>query len=82
MDGLSNSTAPALAGVCPLIISAIGQTPLLKIERFTTHLPDVSIFAKMEMFNPGGSVKDRPALQMILDAEASRELTHDRIILD
>jgi len=79
---LSNSTAPALAGVCPLIISAIGQTPLLKIERFTTHLPDVSIFAKMEMFNPGGSVKDRPALQMILDAEASRELTHDRIILD
>lgn len=36
----------------------------------------------MEMFNPGGSVKDRPALQMILDAEASGDLTPDRTILD
>jgi cysteine synthase B len=44
--------------------------------------PGVSIHAKLETFNPGGSVKDRPALQMILDAEASGELTPDKVILD
>jgi cysteine synthase B len=36
----------------------------------------------MEMFNPGGSVKDRPALQMILDAETSGELTQDKVVID
>jgi cysteine synthase B len=52
------------------------------VNQFTPHLPNAAIYAKMEMFNPGGSVKDRPALQMILDAEASGELTPDRTILD
>ena len=52
------------------------------MNQFTPHLPNAAIYAKMEMFNPGGSVKDRPALQMILDAEASGELTPDRTILD
>ena len=46
------------------------------------HLKGTALYAKMEMFNPGGSVKDRPALQMILDAEASGELTPDKVIID
>ena len=80
---MGNTTArPSRAGIQPSILSAIGKTPLLEIGRFTDHLPNVSIYAKMEMFNPGGSVKDRPALQMVQDAEATGELTPDRTILD
>lgn len=65
------------------IVDEIGNTPLLRIRKLTDHLPaKVEVWAKLEMFNPGGSVKDRPALQMILDAEASGELTPDKVILD
>ncbi|HLA43465.1 MAG TPA: cysteine synthase family protein [Aggregatilineales bacterium] len=49
----------------------IGNTPLLGFERITAHLPaDVEIYAKAEWYNPGGSIKDRAALNMILTAEA------------
>ncbi len=65
------------------ILKAIGGTPLLRITNLTEHLKEgVRIYAKLERFNPGGSVKDRPALQMIEDAETSGILTGDRIILD
>jgi cysteine synthase B len=76
------ATQASKPGICPSILSSIGKTPLLRVNQFTPHLPNAAIYAKMEMFNPGGSVKDRPALQMILDAEASGELTPDRTILD
>src|SRR5215813_11608292 len=46
----------------------VGNTPLLKLRNLTRHLQAVKIYAKAEWFNPGGSVKDRPALNMILDA--------------
>lgn len=64
------------------ILDGIGNTPLLSIKKFAEHLNRIELYAKMEMFNPGGSVKDRPALQMILDAEASGELTPDKVIID
>jgi len=65
------------------ILEEIGQTPLLRLRKLTDHLkPKVEVWAKLEMFNPGGSVKDRPALQMIQDAEASGALTPDKVILD
>lgn len=65
------------------ILDTIGGTPLLALYGLEGGLPSgVQIYAKLERFNPGGSVKDRAALQMILDAEASGELTKDRIILD
>jgi cysteine synthase B len=65
------------------ILEEIGNTPILRIKKLTDHLkPGVEIWAKLEMFNPGGSVKDRPALQMILDAEQSGELTPGKVILD
>ena len=66
----------------PSVLDAIGNTPLLEISGLR-DLPDgVSVHAKLETFNPGGSVKDRPALQMILDAQASGELTAEKVILD
>ena len=52
------------------IEDCIGNTPLLGFRRVTAHLPEyVEIFAKAEWYNPGGSVKDRAALNMILTAE-------------
>jgi cysteine synthase B len=61
----------------------VGNTPLLKLRNVTAHLsPGVEIFAKAEWFNPGGSVKDRPALSMILDGERKGLLTTGKVILD
>lgn len=65
------------------ILETIGNTPLLRIKKLTEDLNSgVSIYAKLERFNPGGSVKDRPAYQMIKDAEESGLLTKDKIMLD
>ena len=65
------------------IEASIGGTPLLQLRRLTLGLPyGVSVFAKAEYLNPGGSVKDRPALQMILAGERSRALLPGMTILD
>jgi S-sulfo-L-cysteine synthase (O-acetyl-L-serine-dependent) len=64
------------------ILSRIGNTPLLRLARITSDLPGIEIYAKAEYFNPGGSVKDRAALNMILEGERTGKLTHDRIIID
>jgi cysteine synthase B len=64
------------------ILEAVGRTPLMRLQRLEREVPGVELHAKLEYFNPGGSVKDRAALQMIRDAEASGELTRDRIIID
>lgn len=63
------------------IYDLIGQTPVVNI---TELFPDVqsSIYLKLEWFNPGGSVKDRIAKQMILDAEASGALRKDQTIIE
>jgi cysteine synthase B len=63
--------------------ASIGNTPLIRLRRVTQHLsPRVEIYAKAEHMNPGGSVKDRAALAMILAAENSGELTPEKTILD
>ncbi|MEO6050038.1 MAG: cysteine synthase family protein [Pyrinomonadaceae bacterium] len=63
--------------------AAIGNTPLIRLRNVTRNLSgDVEIYAKAEYLNPGGSVKDRPALAMIIAGENSGELTPDKIILD
>ena len=50
------------------ILDTVGNTPIVKLQRLAP--PQVSVYAKVESFNPGGSVKDRLALAIILDAEA------------
>jgi len=61
----------------------VGNTPLIRLERVTAGLaPGVEVYAKAEYFNPGGSVKDRPALNMILEGERSGRLSKDKTILD
>lgn len=65
------------------IETSIGGTPLIQLRRLAAGLPDgVSVFAKAEQLNPGGSVKDRPALQMILSGERSGLLLPGMTILD
>ena len=64
------------------LLAAIGNTPLIRLEKLSALYPGVEILGKAEFFNPGGSVKDRPALNMILDGERSGKLNHNRIILD
>lgn len=63
------------------VLGHIGNTPLLRLRRILTE-ENVEIYAKAEWFNPGGSVKDRAALWMLLEAERSGALTKDRIIID
>ena len=64
-------TNPHLAPVFgSSLLSLIGNTPLLRIESLST--PKIAICAKAEFRNPGGSVKDRPALNMILEGERER----------
>jgi len=79
------SFAPVLSPITPTatsLLDQIGGTPLLRLERIAADLPRVEIYGKAEYFNPGGSVKDRAALAMILDGERTGRLRPDRIILD
>jgi cysteine synthase B len=64
------------------LLNQIGNTPLLRLAKLDSQFPGVEIYAKAEFFNPGGSVKDRAGLNMILDGERTGKLTHDRTILD
>ena len=64
------------------LLQQIGNTPLVKIDLFADELPDVEIYAKAEMYNPGGSIKDRPVLRMLTEAIRSGELTREKFILD
>jgi cysteine synthase B len=61
----------------------VGNTPLVRLNTVTAHLPAaVEVYAKAEWFNPSGSVKDRPALNIIRAAEAEGRLTAGRTLLD
>src|SRR5271167_23337 len=64
------------------LLSTIGNTPLLRLDKIGREFPGVSIYAKAEYFNPGGSVKDRAGLNMILDGERTGRLRPEHIILD
>ena len=64
------------------LLQLIGNTPLVKIDLFSDEFPEVEIYTKAEMYNPGGSIKDRPVLRMLTEAIRSGELTPDKIILD
>ncbi|SKA74465.1 cysteinyl-tRNA synthetase [Paucidesulfovibrio gracilis DSM 16080] len=64
------------------VLSRIGNTPLVEINRLNPYRSDVKILAKTECVNPGGSIKDRVALTMIEAAERSGELTPEKTIIE
>src|ERR1700694_3718356 len=64
------------------LLNRIGNTPLLRLERVGQEFPNAEFCAKAEWFNPGGSVKDRPALSMIQAGLASGALRAGKTIID
>lgn len=64
------------------IVDLVGNTPLIRLRKIERDLPGVELYAKAEWKNPGGSVKDRPALRMIQEGLASGELSPGKVILD
>lgn len=63
------------------ILGAIGNTPIVEIKKLNPN-PNVKIFAKLEGFNPGGSMKDRVALEMIKDAEKTGALNKGKTVIE
>ena len=64
------------------LLDQIGHTPLIRLDKIDRSLPGIQLYGKAEFFNPGGSVKDRPALNMIRDGERTGRLHPGRTILD
>jgi len=64
------------------VLCMIGRTPHVRLHQFERANPGVELYAKAEWQNPGGSVKDRAAARMILDGEASGQLTPNKTIID
>jgi cysteine synthase B len=64
------------------LLDTIGHTPLIRLEKIPLDFPGVEIYGKAEYFNPGGSVKDRAARNMVLEGERSGRLNHSRTIMD
>ncbi|MBU1140615.1 MAG: cysteine--tRNA ligase [Proteobacteria bacterium] len=66
--------------LCDTVLDAIGNTPLVRINRLNSS--KIPVYAKLESRNPGGSVKERVSLSLIEAGEASGELTPDKIVLE
>ncbi|HWF08241.1 MAG TPA: cysteine synthase family protein [Bryobacteraceae bacterium] len=64
------------------VIGNVGNTPLLRLQKIAADFRDIEIYAKAEYFNPGGSVKDRPALNMILEGERAGKLGPGKTLID
>src|ERR1700732_4229029 len=64
------------------LLERIGNTPLLRFDRLTTHLPDVTVLGKAEWYNPGGSVKDRAASSIVAEGRRNGKFAPGKILLD
>src|SRR5947208_10254121 len=63
-------------------LERIGNTPLLRLTRIAAEFPDLTLLAKAEWLNPGGSVKDRAASNIVAEGRASGRFSPDKILLD
>jgi S-sulfo-L-cysteine synthase (O-acetyl-L-serine-dependent) len=63
-------------------LERVGNTPLIRLERVTRGIERVQLLGKAEWVNPGGSVKDRPAFNIVREAERTRQLRPGRTLLD
>ncbi len=78
----SNAARGPIAGTGQTVLDQIGNTPLIRLRRVNAATPNVEIFGKAEYFNPGGSVKDRPAWNMIREGERTGKLRPEHTIVD
>ncbi len=76
----ADNAAPKRLGLNAL--DRIGNTPLLRLDRIARGVADVEILGKAEWYNPGGSVKDRAASRIVLEAQRSGKLEPGKILLD
>jgi cysteine synthase B len=74
--------SPQRPGLGQTSVERIGNTPLLRLDRIATGLPGAQILGKAEWLNPGGSIKDRAASNIVAQARASGKLTSGKILLD
>ncbi|HKQ77925.1 MAG TPA: cysteine synthase family protein [Blastocatellia bacterium] len=81
MPSLTRAVVVAANSAPASLLDLIGNTPLIKLTNMVEN-PRVEIYGKAEWANPGGSVKDRPALNMILEGERTGALTRDKTIID
>jgi cysteine synthase B len=81
-ENARETTVPNKTSCSRDVLSLIGNTPLLCLKKIGRDLPEVEIFAKAEWANPGGSVKDRPALNIIREAERAGLMSKDKILVD
>jgi len=63
-------------------LDRIGNTPLLRFDRLTQHLPGVTLLGKAEWHNPGGSVKDRAAANIVAEGRRNGKFSPGKILLD
>src|SRR3974377_1350018 len=64
------------------LVERIGNTPLLRLDAITRDLPGIVLLGKAEWYNPGGSVKDRAAANIVAEARRSEQLRPGKILLD
>ena len=64
------------------VLDAVGNTPTIRLDRIGASLPGIQLYLKLEFANPGGSVKDRPALGMVRRALETGALSEDKILID
>jgi cysteine synthase len=69
-------------GVYNSVIEAIGHTPMIRLNQITSHLEKSEIWVKLERCSPGGSIKDRIGLQMVLEAEEKNWLKPGGTIIE
>jgi S-sulfo-L-cysteine synthase (O-acetyl-L-serine-dependent) len=82
VPGLTTTRLTTTRSLAEPLLATIGNTPLVRLEKIASGYPGIEILGKAEFFNPGGSVKDRPALNMILEGERSGKLDRSRTIID
>ena len=79
-DATLSSKASARAGEA--VLARIGNTPLLQLDGLAPNLPAVQLLGKAEWYNPGGSVKDRAAANIVSEAQRAGKLAPGKILLD
>src|SRR6204780_3972128 len=77
-----DAAEPAVPRLGQSLLERIGNTPLLRFDSLTAHLPGVTLLGKAEWHNPGGSVKDRAAASIVAEGRRSGQFSPGKILLD
>src|ERR1700689_2458965 len=77
-----DAAEPAVPRLGQSLLERIGNTPLLRFDSLTAHLPGVTLLGKAEWYNPGGSVKDRAASSIVAEGRRNGQFAPGKILLD